>query len=88
MTFNSGHCCYLIRCNDNTLYCGYTNNITKRLETHNKGRGSKYTKTRLPVILVYIEYFETKSKAMQREYAIKQMSRIEKLKLIDPVRST
>lgn len=66
----------------NTLYCGYTINIEKRVATHNAGRGAKYTQKRLPVKLVYSEEFATKTEAMQREYAIKQMSRSEKLKLI------
>lgn len=76
------HCCYILLCLDGTLYCGYTNNIDKRVATHNSGKGSKYTKTRLPVKLVYVEHFETKQDAMKREYAIKQLSRQQKLKLI------
>jgi putative endonuclease len=74
--------CYLLLCNDNTLYCGYTNDLAKRIETHNKGKGAKYTKKRLPVKLVYSEVFDTKSEAMKREYQIKQLSRAEKIKII------
>jgi putative endonuclease len=73
---------YLVSCNDNTLYCGYSNNVEKRVDTHNKSLGSKYTKTRLPVRLVYTECFDTKSEAMKREYQIKQLTRQQKLKLI------
>lgn len=74
--------CYLVECCDKTLYCGYTNNIDNRVKTHNSGKGAKYTQKRLPVRLVYFEQFDTKSDAMRREYAIKQLSRSEKLKLI------
>jgi len=74
--------CYLVECVDKTLYCGYTNNIDKRVKTHNLGRGAKYTQKRIPVTLVYFEQFDDKRKAMRREYAIKQLSRDEKLNLI------
>ena len=78
----SKHCCYIIICRDNTLYCGYSNDVEKRVRNHNGGRGAKYTKTRLPVKLVYVECFDTKSEAMKREYQIKQLTRKEKLRLI------
>lgn len=68
------------------LYTGYTNNIQQRVESHNKGKGSKYTRGRLPVKLVYFESFVTKSEAMRREYQIKQMSRNKKLDLITSVK--
>jgi putative endonuclease len=77
------HYCYLLVCSDNTLYCGYTNNLNKRIAAHNKGKGAKYTKTRLPVKLVYSEVFDNKSEAMKREWQIKQYTRKEKLKLIN-----
>lgn len=73
---------YIVECSDGTLYTGWTNNLEKRLEAHNAGKGAKYTKTRRPVKLVYQEQFETKEEAMSREYHIKQLSRKEKLKLI------
>jgi len=73
---------YLLETIDNTLYCGYSNDVEKRVINHNKGRGAKYTKTRLPVRLVYTECFDTKSEAMKREYQIKQLTRQQKLKLI------
>ena len=74
---------YIVECSDGTLYTGWTNNLEKRLASHNAGKGAKYTHTRIPVELVYYETFETKEEAMSREFAIKQLSRIEKLKLID-----
>lgn len=74
---------YIVECSDGTLYTGWTNNLEKRLEAHNSGKGAKYTKSRRPVKIVYKELFETKEEAMSREFAIKQLSRIEKLKLID-----
>ena len=70
-------------CRDNTLYCGYSNDVEKRVSNHNRGCGSKYTKTRLPVRLVYTECFDTKSEAMKREYQIKQLTRKDKLRLIN-----
>ena len=73
---------YVLRCSDNSLYTGWTNNLEKRLKTHLAGKGAKYTKARLPVELVYYEEFEDKIEAMKREYKIKQLSRKEKLKLV------
>ena len=75
---------YIVECADNTLYCGYTNDLNSRINEHNLGKnGAKYTKTRRPVKLVYFEKFETKSEAMKREYQIKQLSRIQKQELIN-----
>ena len=73
---------YILRCADGSLYTGWTNDLAKRLSTHNAGRGAKYTRTRRPVALVYWERFPTKQAAMSREWAIKQLSRQEKLALI------
>jgi len=73
---------YILKCNDNTLYTGWTNNLEKRIEAHNAGKGAKYTKARLPVELIYYEKFETKEEAMRREYAIKKMTRKQKEELI------
>ena len=73
---------YILRCKDDTLYCGWTNDLKKRLASHNAGKGAKYTRSRHPVTLVYFETFETKEEAMRREFAIKQLSRKEKLHLI------
>lgn len=74
---------YLLLCNDNSLYCGWTNDLKKRLAAHNAGKGAKYTQYRRPVTLVYYETFETKEEAMRREFFIKQLSRSQKLKLIE-----
>ena len=73
---------YMLRCRDNSLYTGWTNNIEKRLEDHNSGKGAKYTKARRPVELVYYESFETKEEAMRREWQIKQLKKSEKEELI------
>lgn len=74
---------YIVRCNDGTYYTGWTNDIEKRIKTHNEGKGAKYTKTRRPVTLVYYESFQTKEEAMRREWEIKQMKRGEKEKLFN-----
>lgn len=73
---------YILKCGDGSLYTGWTNNLEHRVAVHNAGKGSKYTASRLPVKLVYYETFPTKQEAMSREYAIKQLSRKEKLALI------
>ena len=73
---------YILRCNDDSLYTGWTNNLEKRVKAHSNGKGAKYTKARLPVELVYFEEYENKVEAMRREYAIKQLKRKEKLMLI------
>ncbi|WP_145464382.1 GIY-YIG nuclease family protein [Staphylococcus hominis] len=77
------HFVYIVRCSDNSLYTGYTNNIEVRINKHNAGKGAKYTKTRRPVVLVYQEMYETKSEALHREYEIKTFTRQRKLKLIE-----
>ena len=73
---------YILRCSDDTLYCGWTNDLKKRLASHNAGKGAKYTHPRTPVTLVYYETFDTKEEAMSREFAIKKLSRKEKLNLM------
>jgi len=73
---------YILQCNDNTYYTGWTNDLDKRVKSHNSGIASKYTRARLPVELVYYEVFDEKKDAMKREYEIKQMSRKEKTYLI------
>lgn len=73
---------YILKCNDNSLYTGYTVNLENRIKDHNKGKASKYTRGRLPVELVYKEKLKSKSDALKREYKIKQLTRDEKLKLI------
>lgn len=73
---------YILRCSDGSLYTGWTNHIEKRVKAHNKGQGAKYTRGRLPVILVYYEAYSTKEEAMRREYEVKKLSRSEKESLI------
>ena len=72
----------MVRCRDGSLYTGYTNDLNNRIETHNSGRGAKYTRSRLPVELVYFEEFSTKEEAMSREWHIKRLKRPQKEKLI------
>lgn len=72
---------YIVECSDKTYYTGITTDITKRIETHNKGKGAKYTKTRLPVILKYSKEYENKSEASKEEYRIKQLTRKQKEEL-------
>ena len=73
---------YILQCGDGSYYAGWTNDLKKRLEDHNLGRGAKYTRAHLPVIPVYYESFETKAEAMRREAAIKKLSRSQKERLI------
>ncbi|XCP85483.1 GIY-YIG nuclease family protein [Roseburia hominis] len=73
---------YIVKCSDGSLYTGWTNDIEKRIAAHNSGKGAKYTKTRRPVELVYLEKFATKEEAMKREFAIKQLSRAKKVELV------
>lgn len=68
----------MLRCADESLYTGISNDVTKRLQTHNQGKGAKYTKPRLPVKLVYLEKVLNKSAALKREIEIKKMSHFEK----------
>lgn len=73
---------YILRCADGSLYTGWTNDLQHRLTAHNSGRGAKYTRARRPVTLVYWEILSTKSEAMRREWAIKHLTRAEKLALV------
>ncbi|NLJ72296.1 MAG: GIY-YIG nuclease family protein [Syntrophomonadaceae bacterium] len=74
---------YMLLCADNSYYTGYTNNIENRISCHNDGKGSKYTRARLPVKLAYLEEFSSKSEAMKREAAIKKLKSSEKRSLSD-----
>ncbi|MGE5626944.1 MAG: GIY-YIG nuclease family protein [Solirubrobacterales bacterium] len=74
---------YILECSDGSLYTGYTNDLKNRLKMHNSGKGAKYTRGRLPALLVYYETFDTKSEAMKRECEIKSLSRPDKIKLIE-----
>ena len=73
---------YLVRCADGTLYGGYTTDLQKRLAAHNSGKGAKYTRSRLPVELVWWEECPTRQAAMSREWQVKHLTREEKLKLV------
>ena len=75
---------YMMKCADGTLYTGWTTSVEKRLKAHNEGTaGEKYTRAKRPVELDYYEGYATKEEAMSREYAIKQLTRKEKLALMD-----
>jgi putative endonuclease len=74
---------YLLKCSDDTYYCGYTTDIEKRVNAHNQGKtGAKYTKNRRPVKLKYFEKYLSLSDALKREHAIKKLTRKEKAALI------
>lgn len=73
---------YIVECRDGTLYTGWTTDLEKRITRHNRGDGAKYTKNRFPVALRYFETLSTKEEALKREYAIKHLSRQNKLALI------
>ena len=72
---------YILRCADDTLYCGWTTELNKRLVAHNSGWGAKYTRSRRPVELIYVEEYEDRHDALSREWHIKRMSREEKQRL-------
>lgn len=79
----SGWYVYILQCNDGSLYTGATNDLEARILNHQSGQGAKYTRSHLPVKLVYSEVQLDRSAAQQREAAIKKLSRAEKLKLLD-----
>jgi putative endonuclease len=76
-------CVYIVRCNDNTLYTGCTNDISKRIADHNNGNGAKYTRNRIPVELMWSQSVDDKSAALKLEYKIKQLKRHQKTSLIE-----
>lgn len=76
---------YILKCSDNSLYTGWTNDLEKRFKIHSQGKGAKYTRARLPVELVYFEEFDNKINAMKREYEIKKLNRKVKLELIENI---
>ena len=75
--------CYMLRCADGSLYTGWTNDLEKRLAAHRAGRGGKYTRSRLPVELVWYEDCGSPQAARSREWHVKRLTRAEKLLLID-----
>ncbi|RLQ82848.1 GIY-YIG nuclease family protein [Planomicrobium sp. Y74] len=78
----NSHYFYVLECADNSYYAGYTNDLQKRLETHNAGKGAKYTRARGPVKVIHFEEFETKPEAMKAEYAFKQLTKAKKIRYI------
>ncbi len=74
---------YIVRCADSSLYTGIAKNVDERISLHNAGRGAKYTRSRRPVELVYVESADTRETALRREIAIKRLERDEKKKLIE-----
>jgi len=74
---------YIVECSDKTLYTGITNDVNKRLLTHNKGKGAKYTAPRLPVALKWTQECENRSEASKEEYRIKKLTRKQKIGLIN-----
>ena len=72
---------YILRCADDTLYCGWTTELNKRLASHNSGRGAKYTRSSRPVELIYVEKYEDRHDALSREWHIKRMNQEEKQRL-------
>lgn len=79
---------YILQCCDGTLYTGITDNLPHRLEMHRSGKGAKYTRGRSPLTLVYREDAPSYSDALKREYQVKQLTRTEKLKLIENYKKT
>lgn len=76
------HYVYILLTENDTLYCGYSNNVEKRFEKHLSGKGAKYTRANKPVKIVYKKAFKTKSEALKEEARIKKLSKTEKLELI------
>ncbi len=74
---------YILETIDNTLYCGYTDDVEKRFKMHLEGKGAKYTRSHKPVKIVYQKEFSTKSEAQKEEFRIKHLTRKEKLELIN-----
>ncbi|MCX5692691.1 MAG: GIY-YIG nuclease family protein [Candidatus Omnitrophica bacterium] len=73
---------YILKCNDSSFYAGISTNVKERLKAHNSGKGSKYTRSHLPVTLLYIEECDSRSKALKRELEIKSLSSANKKRLI------
>lgn len=72
------HYVYILECSDGSYYTGYTNNLEKRIDMHQSGKGAKYTRGRTPVELLFSEVYESKTEAMQAEYRIKKLTRKQK----------
>jgi putative endonuclease len=79
----TGFYCYILECSDGTFYTGWTTDPERRVSQHNKGVGAKYTSTRRPVKLIYLESQPSRTAAMKRELAIKRMKRSQKSRLVE-----
>ena len=79
---------YMVRCKDDTIYTGYTSDLKRRIDQHNAGTGSRYTRARIPVKLVWTDEFATRRQAMRREIAIKRLGRPRKLKMVEKWRDS
>ena len=79
----TSHFVYIVKCADGTLYTGWTLDVERRVKQHNAGRGARYTRTRRPVQLIYVEAVENRRIAMQREIQIKRLNRASKTRLIN-----
>ena len=78
----NSHYFYVLECADGSYYAGYTNDVERRVHTHNEGKGAKYTRGRRPVQLRYVEEYKTKTEAMRAEYRFKQLSRSAKERIV------
>ena len=76
---------YILSCADGTFYTGWTTHLEERVNTHNQGKGAKYTRSRCPVKLLYWEEYSDRGEALRREAAIKKMSRKQKEELINSI---
>lgn len=83
MEKNNQHTFYVLECGDGSYYAGYTNDLARRVDVHNKGNGAKYTRAHLPVTCIFQENFETKQQALKAEYAFKQLKKIDKIKYME-----
>ena len=79
----NNHYFYVLECVDGSYYAGYTNDLERRVHTHNEGKGAKYTRGRRPVQLRYVEEYKTKTEAMRAEYRFKQLSRSAKERIVE-----
>ncbi|MEH7416752.1 GIY-YIG nuclease family protein [Neobacillus drentensis] len=79
---SNGHYFYVLTCRDGSLYGGYTNDLYRRIEQHNEGKGAKYTRGRGPVRLTYYQVFASKGEALRAEYQFKQLTRKKKLEYL------
>jgi len=79
---SQNHFVYVVECSDGSFYTGYTTDVQRRVEEHDRGRGGKYTRGRTPVELRHVERFDSRSAALSREHEIKSLSRAEKERLV------